>query len=118
MGKLRALILTGLVLVVTFAGVPAGAAPGDHVAQTVTAAAGPATDTPSPTLGSTPQPGVNPPGVNDADPKDFDRVPLVVISFIFLAALVGGSLLFYLWRRSRQTREPVRRRRDTAAPPE
>jgi hypothetical protein len=62
-----------------------------------------AADTPSPTLGSTPQPGVNPPGDADADPSDFDQVPLAVGSFLFLGALVGGSILFYLWRRSRQS---------------
>jgi hypothetical protein len=50
---------------------------------------------------------VNPPGVNDADARDFDRTPLVVISFLFLGVLVGGSLLFYLWRRNRRTRQPV-----------
>jgi hypothetical protein len=46
---------------------------------------------------------VNPPGDSDADAQDFDQVPLVVFSFVFLADLVGGSLLFYLWRRSRKS---------------
>ena len=98
------LLLTGLVLVVTLVGVPtamgADRGGGIRVAGSV-----PAADVPSPTLGSTPQPGVNPPGDADADPSDFDQVPLAVASFLVLGLLVGGSLLFYLWRRSRRPRD-------------
>ncbi|TDD19521.1 hypothetical protein E1218_23950 [Kribbella turkmenica] len=71
-----------------------------------------AVDTPSPTLGSTPYPGVNPPGDADSDPSDFDQVPLAVGSFLFLALLVGGSLVFYLWRRNRRSRTDVSPRSD------
>ncbi|HEY4567940.1 MAG TPA: hypothetical protein VIH10_00700 [Kribbella sp.] len=63
----------------------------------------------SPTLGSTPQAGVNPAGPGDGDANDYSRVPLVVVSFLFLALLVGGSLLFYLRRRTRESREAGQR---------
>ncbi|GAB2642630.1 hypothetical protein [Kribbella swartbergensis] len=95
-------MLSGLVLVATMAGASAAAGATDHTRQSPVSVQAPAADTPSPTLGSTPQPGVNPPGDADADPSDFDQVPLAVGSFLFLGALVGGSILFYLWRRSRQ----------------
>jgi hypothetical protein len=69
-----------------------------------------ATPTPTPSLGSTPQTGVEPPGVGDGDPQDYDRTPLVVISFLFLGLLVAGSLGFYLWRRTRRARASRRAR--------
>jgi hypothetical protein len=117
MGRLRELLLTGLVLVATSAGVSAAAVPADRLGRSgAIAAQVPAADTPSPTLGSTPQPGVNPPGVNDGDARDFDRTPLAVISFLFLGALVGGSLLFYLWLRNRRPREPVHQHPDSGSP--
>jgi hypothetical protein len=103
MRRLWVLLLAGFVLLLTSA---AGSA---DFGQSGVAVQAPVADSPSPTLGSTPQPGVNPPGDTDADASDFDQTPLVVISFLFLALLVGGSLLFYLWRRSRSTREPARR---------
>jgi hypothetical protein len=112
MRRLRILLLAGLVLVVTSAGVHATAGSADRGGRTRAAVQAPVADTPSPTLGSTPQPGVNPQGDTDADPSDFDQTPLAVISFLFLGLLVGGSLLFYLWRRSRRTRELARQRRD------
>jgi hypothetical protein len=96
------LLLSGLAVVGTFAVLPTARGSADRGSQTHVAAQAPAAVTPSPTLGSTPQLGVNPPGDADADPSDFDQVPLVVISFVFLGLLVGGSLLFYLWRRSRR----------------
>jgi hypothetical protein len=98
------LLLTGLVLVVTLAGVPTAVGAADRDGHIRVAGPAPAADVPSPTLGSMPQPGVNPPGDADADASDFDQVPLAVASFLFLGLLVGGSLLFYRWRRSRQTR--------------
>jgi len=116
MRRLYVLVLIGLLLAVTSVGLRAAAGPvalrGDSRASTMARAAPSA----SPTLGSTPQPGVNPPGDADADPSDFDQVPLIVISFLFLGMLVGGSILFYLWRRSRRTREPVRQRRQADEP--
>jgi len=113
MRQLRVVLIAGLLAVFTSFGFSpdAGATPIVHKA----AVSFPAVDSPSPTLGSTPQPGVNPPGDSDADADDFDQVPLVVISFLALGLLVGGSVLFYLWRRSRPTREKVRREKE--APP-
>jgi hypothetical protein len=87
----------------TVAGASAAMGATDGHGQIPVGIQAPAADTPSPTLGSTPQPGVNPPGDADADPSDFDQVPLAVGSFLFLGALVGGSILFYLWRRSRHS---------------
>jgi hypothetical protein len=107
MRRLYVLLLTGLVLVVTFAGFRT-ATGADRGGQIRVAEPAFAADVPSPTLGSTPQPGVNPPGDADADPSDFDQVPLAVASFLFLGLLVGGSLLFYLWRRGRRTRETAK----------
>jgi hypothetical protein len=66
--------------------------------------------TPSPTLGSTPQRGTDLPGSADGDSQDFEKTYLAVVSFLFLAFLVGSSVLFYLWRRSRKTREILRER--------
>lgn len=115
MGRLRGLLLTGLILVLASAGATtATATSADQVGQTTAAAVQvPAADTPSPSLGSTPQPGVNPPGDSDADPSDFNEVRLVLIAFLVLAALIGGALLFYLWRR--RTREQVRRTHDAGS---
>ncbi|WP_433167378.1 hypothetical protein [Kribbella sp. CA-247076] len=101
MRRLCVVLLTGLVLLLTPAGVSAAAAGGEQT-QVVQV---PAADSPSPTLGSTANPGANPPGDADADASDFDQVPLAVGSFVFLALLVGGSLVFYLWRRNRQSKE-------------
>jgi hypothetical protein len=70
--------------------------------QATVAALAPATPTPS--LGSTPQTVAELPNDNDGDVQDYDQVPLVVISFLFLGLLVAGSVGFYLWRRTRQTR--------------
>jgi hypothetical protein len=62
----------------------------------------PAADTPSPTLGSTPQPGVNPPDDNDGDANDWTQPWLGVAAPLTIAVLVGGSLAIYLTRRSRR----------------
>jgi hypothetical protein len=65
---------------------------------------------PSPSLGSVQHRTAELPGTADDDAHDFEKTYLAVVSFLFLAFLVGGSLLFYLWRRSRTTREVVRER--------
>ncbi|WBQ04488.1 hypothetical protein [Kribbella sp. CA-293567] len=62
----------------------------------------PAADSPSPSLGSTPRPGVNPPGDNDGDAADFSQVGLGVLAPLTIVAVVGGSLVFYLIRRARR----------------
>ena len=64
----------------------------------------PMADSPSPTLGSTPQPGVNPPGDNDGDAADFSQVWLGVLAPLTIVVVVGGSIAFYLIRRSRRSR--------------
>ncbi|MFI5707104.1 hypothetical protein [Kribbella sp. NPDC051620] len=74
------------------------AAPQPGVATTITLVA----DSPSPTLGSTPQPGVNPPGDNDGDPADWSQVWLAVVAPLTIAVLVGGSIVVYLIRRNRR----------------
>ncbi len=70
-------------------------------ATTVTALA---EATPTPSLGSTPQTVADLPNDNDGDVEDYDQVPLVVISFLFLGFLVAASLGFYLWRRTRRAK--------------
>jgi len=113
MRRIWVVLLSGLAVVITAAGLYF-AVGGTGLAEqagraaevAVPAAASPsASASPSPTLGSTPQAGVNPAGAGDGDANDYNRVPLVVGSFLFLALLVGGSLLFYLRRRTRETRE-------------
>jgi len=88
------------------AGAQACAGPEAVGEQTVLVAAGPAVepmaDTPSPTLGSTPQTGVNPPGDNDGDPADFSQVAWGVVAPLTIVVLVGGSLIFYFVRRTRR----------------
>jgi hypothetical protein len=64
----------------------------------------PMADSPSPTLGSTPQAGVNPPDDNDGDAADYSQVPLGVLAPLTIVAVVGGSIVFYLVRRSRRNR--------------
>ena len=58
----------------------------------------------TPTPGSTPRTVADLPNDNDGDVRDYDQVPLVVISFLFLGFLVAASLAFYLWRRTRQAK--------------
>lgn len=115
MRRLYVLLLTGLMLVVTATGLrPAFGSVGSdgHIRATAIVKA-PAADSPSPTLGSTAQPGVNPPGDNDADANDFTQAPLVVIAFLILV-LIGGAILLYISRRGRSTGDhtPQHRRPD------
>ncbi|MEU0095463.1 hypothetical protein [Kribbella sp. NPDC006257] len=100
----RGVVLLG-VLVAALSLPVSGPAVGPGPVQAVAVTPSP---TPTPTLGSTPQPAVDPPGTADGDAHDFDDAGLAVISFVFLAALVGSSILFYFWRRSRKTRELLR----------
>ena len=130
--RLRVGLLSGLVAVITAAGLyvavgGTGVAEraGRGTALETPAAAGPSStlgSTPqsptlgstqhSPALGSTPQAavrdgdaeGVNLPGDADAEPADFGGTPLV-LALLFLGLLVGGWVVFHLWRRSRTTRE-------------
>jgi hypothetical protein len=62
----------------------------------------PRADSPSPTLGSTPQPGVNLPGDNDGDAADYSQLPLVLVTALTLVVVVGGSITVYLIRRGRR----------------
>ncbi len=72
----------------------------DSAASTVLAMA----DSPSPTLGSTPQTGVNPPDDNDGDAADYSQVSLAVLAPLTIGVVIGGSIVFYLVRRSRRNR--------------
>ena len=57
---------------------------------------------PSPTLGATPQPDRAPGDDNDGNWNDFSQVGLAVVAPLGLAAVVGGSVVFYLIRRARR----------------
>jgi hypothetical protein len=70
----------------------------------------PVAESPSPTLGSTPQPGVNPPGDNDGDPSDWTEVGLAVVAPLTIAVVVGGSIVAYLIRRARRRGGSSKRR--------
>jgi hypothetical protein len=59
---------------------------------------------PSPTLGSTPQPDLASGDDNDGNWSDYTQVPLAVVAPLTVAVVVGGSVLFYLIRRTRRTR--------------
>jgi hypothetical protein len=59
---------------------------------------------PSPTLGSTPQPDRAPGDDNDGDSSDYTQVPLAVLAPLGLGAIVGGSVLLYFLRRVRRSR--------------
>ena len=61
---------------------------------------------PSPTLGSTPQPDRAPGDDNDGNASDYTQVPLAVVAPLSLGAIVGGSVIFYLIRRARRSRTP------------
>jgi hypothetical protein len=80
------------------------AVPAARVAVPAAQVAVPAADSPSvtPSLGSTPQTGVNGPGPNDGDPNDFNRLPLVFGALIILVLLLGGSGAFFAIRRRRR----------------
>jgi hypothetical protein len=81
------------------------AAPPQSSAATIT----PVADSPSPTLGSTPQPGVNPPDDNDGDAADWTQPWLGVVAPLTIAVLVGGSIGVYLLRRARRRNTTTRR---------
>jgi len=118
MERLRVLVLSGVLLICTVGFTPAAGAAGVESARpaAVRVLGGhdvPAADSLSPPLsaGSMSRPLADLPNDNDGDAADYDQVWLVVISFLFLAALVGSSLGFYLWRRSRKSRALLRERR-------
>ena len=107
---LTAAVLVGLAVPTTASahGLQAGDATAPAISRTALLSADsahhPMADSPSPTLGSTPQPGVNPPGDNDGDAADFSQVWLGVLAPLTIVVLVGGSIAFYLIRRSRRSR--------------
>ena len=68
---------------------------------TVASAADP---TPTPTLGSTESPTVNPPGSGDTDPSDYNGATWVVGAIVAVAVLVaGGTALVVRSRRKDET---------------
>jgi LPXTG-motif cell wall-anchored protein len=102
MRRIWLFLLSGVVVVITAAGLFLSVG-GSGVAERAGrgAAEVQAVASPSPSLGSTPQPGVNPPGDADADADDFGQAPLILIAFGILVVLVAGGVLFYR-RRQKQ----------------
>ncbi|TWD84068.1 hypothetical protein FB561_5241 [Kribbella amoyensis] len=93
MKRLCAALLIGLLIAIMPTGI-AEAVGGDEIGAGVSAAS------PSPSLGSTPQPGVEQSGDNDGDAADFSQVPLAFAG-LAIVVIVLGSVAFYLRRRQR-----------------
>lgn len=103
-GVVAVFMVVGLYFAVGGPGPAARAGEAARVAVPAAQVAVPAADSPSvtPSLGSTPQTGVNGPGPNDGDPNDFNRLPLVFGALIILVLLLGGSGAFFAIRRRRR----------------
>jgi hypothetical protein len=62
----------------------------------------PAADSPSPSLGATPQPSRVPPGDNDSDPDDWSGTPWVIAAIVAFLVVIAG-ITYTLFRGGRLT---------------